>query len=73
MNNIALIERYVMPQRDKSKDFRDCHLGANGVRDFLSKIRFEELAVEMVRESLESAERDELVKQHGYKAFDYNE
>jgi GDPmannose 4,6-dehydratase len=28
---------------------------------------------EMVAEDLKSAECDELVKQHGYKAFDYNE
>lgn len=37
------------------------------------KISFDELVSEMVREDLKSAERDELVKQHGYKAFDYNE
>ena len=37
------------------------------------KIRFQELVAEMVREDLKSAERDELVKKHGYAAFDYNE
>ena len=37
------------------------------------KIPFEELVAEMVREDLKSAERDELVKKHGYTAFDYNE
>jgi GDPmannose 4,6-dehydratase len=37
------------------------------------KIRFDELVSEMVREDLKSAERDELVKKHGYTAFDYNE
>jgi GDPmannose 4,6-dehydratase len=37
------------------------------------KISFKELVAEMVREDLKSAERDELVKKHGYKAFDYNE
>ena len=37
------------------------------------KITFEELVSEMVREDLKSAERDELVKKHGYSAFDYNE
>ena len=37
------------------------------------KISFRELVAEMVREDLKSAERDELVKKHGYKAFDYNE
>jgi GDPmannose 4,6-dehydratase len=37
------------------------------------KISFNELVCEMVREDLKSAERDELVKQHGYKTMDYNE
>ena len=34
---------------------------------------FAELVAEMVREDLKSAERDELVKKHGYAAFDYHE
>jgi GDPmannose 4,6-dehydratase len=34
---------------------------------------FEELVKEMVREDLRSAERDELVKKHGFAAFDYHE
>lgn len=34
---------------------------------------FEELVAEMVREDLKSAERDELVKKHGYNAYDYHE
>jgi GDPmannose 4,6-dehydratase len=34
---------------------------------------FAELVAEMVREDLKSAERDELVKKHGYRAFDYHE
>ena len=37
------------------------------------KIGFKELVCEMVREDLKSAERDELVKHHGYKTMDYNE
>ena len=37
------------------------------------KITFKELVAEMVREDLKSAERDELVKKHGYKAMDYHE
>ena len=37
------------------------------------KITFEELVSEMVREDLKAAERDELVKKHGYKAMDYHE
>ncbi|OQW68248.1 MAG: GDP-mannose 4,6-dehydratase [Proteobacteria bacterium ST_bin12] len=37
------------------------------------KITFNELVAEMVREDYKSAERDELVKQHGYQAMDYHE
>jgi GDPmannose 4,6-dehydratase len=37
------------------------------------KTTFEELVAEMVREDLKSAERDELIKHHGYKAMDYHE
>ncbi len=37
------------------------------------KISFEELVAEMVREDLKSAERDQLVKRHGYMAYDYDE
>jgi GDPmannose 4,6-dehydratase len=37
------------------------------------KISFDELVAEMVREDLKAAERDELVKKHGYKAMDYHE
>lgn len=37
------------------------------------KIGFEELVAEMVREDLRAAERDELIKTHGYKAMNYHE
>jgi GDPmannose 4,6-dehydratase len=37
------------------------------------KITFDELVKEMVREDLKAAERDELVKRHGYYANDYHE
>jgi GDPmannose 4,6-dehydratase len=37
------------------------------------KVRFSELVAEMMREDLKSAERDELVKKHGFAAYDYNE
>ena len=37
------------------------------------RISFDELVSEMVREDLKAAERDELVKKHGYKAMDYHE
>jgi GDPmannose 4,6-dehydratase len=37
------------------------------------KTSFDELVAEMVREDLKSAERDELVKKHGFAAFDHFE
>jgi GDPmannose 4,6-dehydratase len=37
------------------------------------KTPFAELVAEMVREDLKAAERDELIKKHGYKAMDYHE
>ena len=37
------------------------------------KIRFSELVAEMMREDLKAAERDELVKKHGFAAYDYHE
>ena len=37
------------------------------------KTTFAELVAEMVREDLKSAERDELVKKHGFSAYDYHE
>jgi len=37
------------------------------------RITFDELVSEMVREDLMAAERDELVKKHGYKTMDYHE
>ena len=36
---------------------------------WVPKITFDELVSEMVREDLKGAERDELVKKHGYVAF----
>ena len=40
---------------------------------WVPKVTFKELVAEMVREDMKSAERDELVKRHGYNAFDYHE
>ena len=40
---------------------------------WIPKISFGELVSEMVREDLKSAQRDELVKQHGYAAFNPHE
>ena len=40
---------------------------------WVPKTTLAELVAEMVREDLKSAERDELVKKHGYKTMDYHE
>jgi GDPmannose 4,6-dehydratase len=40
---------------------------------WVPKIKFAELVSEMMREDLKSAERDELVKKHGFAAYDYHE
>ena len=37
------------------------------------KISFQELVTEMMREDLKAAERDELVKRHGFSTFNYHE
>jgi|GEM_PF-1805215 len=40
---------------------------------WVPKTSFQDLVAEMVREDLKSAERDELVKSHGFNAYDYHE
>jgi GDPmannose 4,6-dehydratase len=40
---------------------------------WVPRVGFQELVAEMVREDLKSAERDELVKKHGFSTFDYHE
>ncbi len=40
---------------------------------WIPKITFKQLVAEMTREDLKAAERDELVKRHGFKAYDYHE
>jgi GDPmannose 4,6-dehydratase len=40
---------------------------------WIPKITFDELVAEMVREDYKSAQRDELIKEHGYQAMDYHE
>ena len=40
---------------------------------WVTKVPFEELVSEMVNEDLKAAERDALVKRHGYDAYDYHE
>ena len=46
---------------------------ARGKLGWTPKIGFKELVTEMVREDLKASERDELVKHHGYTAFDHHE
>jgi GDPmannose 4,6-dehydratase len=40
---------------------------------WVPRTSFAELVTEMVREDLKAAERDELIKKHGYKTLDYHE
>ena len=40
---------------------------------WVPKVDFRSLVAEMVREDLKGAERDELVKRHGFSAYDYHE
>ena len=40
---------------------------------WVPKVTFRELVGEMVREDLKSAERDALVRRHGYNTYDYHE
>ena len=37
------------------------------------RVDFRQLVSEMVREDLRLAERDELVKRHGHRPYDYHE
>jgi GDPmannose 4,6-dehydratase len=38
-----------------------------------AKVSFDQLVEEMATEDLKSAERDELVKRHGHRPYDYHE
>jgi len=40
---------------------------------WVPRISFDELVSEMMREDLKDAEKNALVKEHGYKSYDYNE
>lgn len=40
---------------------------------WVPRTSFDELVAEMVREDLKSAQRDELVKKHGFSAYDFHE
>jgi len=40
---------------------------------WMPKISFSELVAEMVREDYKSAQRDELIKEHGFKSMNYHE
>ncbi len=68
---VAVDPRYFRPTEvesllgDASK--ARCELG------WEPKIRFPELVAEMMREDLKAAERDDLVKRHGYSAYNFHE
>ena len=46
---------------------------AKGKRGWTPKTTFHELVTEMVREDLKGAERDDLIKQHGFTAYERHE
>jgi GDPmannose 4,6-dehydratase len=46
---------------------------AKRILGWVPKIGFADLVAEMMREDLKSAERDELVKKHGFATYDYHE
>ena len=46
---------------------------AHQILGWQPKITFKELVAEMVREDFKTAERDELVKKHGYTIYCHNE
>ncbi|ANQ86747.1 GDP-mannose 4,6-dehydratase [Azoarcus olearius] len=68
---VAVDERYFRPTEvetllgDASK--------ARRLLGWTPRISFSELVSEMMREDMKAAERDELVKTHGYSAYDYHE
>lgn len=41
--------------------------------DWMSKISFGELTSVLVREDIKTAERDKLIKHHGFRPMDYHE
>ncbi len=46
---------------------------AKAKRGWSPRITFRELVSEMMREDFKAAQRDELVRRHGYSSYDYNE
>ena len=68
---IAVDPRYFRPTEV------DALLGdANKARNklgWIPRTTFDQLVAEMVREDFKAAERDELVKKHGFASFDYHE
>lgn len=46
---------------------------AREILGWMPNTNFKDLVSEMIREDLKDAERDELVKRHGYSTFDYHE
>jgi GDPmannose 4,6-dehydratase len=68
---VAVDPRYFRPTEVETLLGDPCK--AKSKLGWTPKISFDELVSEMVREDLKAAERDELVKKHGYKAMDYHE
>ena len=68
---VAVDERYFRPTEVES--LLGYATKARVKLGWTPKITFKELVSEMMREDLKAAERDELVKKHGYSAYNHHE
>jgi GDPmannose 4,6-dehydratase len=72
-NCIVQVDPAVFPARPRSKPCSATPPRHAKSSDGRQKPRFAELVAEMMREDLKAAERDELIKKHGFKAMDRHE
>jgi len=70
---VAVDPRYFRPHRSRKPLLGDPSKAKEQASAGTPESPSDELVAEMVREDLKAAERDELVKKHGYKAMDYHE
>ena len=68
---VAVDPRYFRPAEVESL-LGDASKARNKLK-WSAKVTFEQLVEEMVTEDLKSAERDELVKRHGHRPYDFHE
>lgn len=68
-----LVTPQVTPQVEQLMAVLQDEMTRQQLMDRLPKITFHELVAEIMREDLKSAERDELVKKHGFAVYNYHE